>query len=78
MKRNVFGEPRPANAEEIGQALNELMIDPEQAWVVVDEEDAGFFADVIGEDDTSFQAGPFEDRHDLDTALEANGLDVSD
>ena len=76
MKRNVFGEPRPANSDEIGQAIDELHIDPSQAWVIVDEEeDNSLFAEVIGEDDRAFQAGPFESREVLNAALAANGIE---
>lgn len=74
MRRNAFGEPRPENSAEISQALDELLIDPSQVMVLVDQEEDGLFAEVIGEDDKSFQAGPFSDRGALDKALEENGI----
>ena len=78
MNRNVFGEPRPANSNEIAQALDELLIDPSTVMVIVDEEDNGHFAEVIGEDDKTFTAGPFDNRAKLDAALAENGIEDFD
>lgn len=74
MKRSAFGEPRPKTADEIGTALDELHIDPSQAMAIIDEEEDGFFAEVIGEESGDFQAGPFETKSDLISALSANNI----
>lgn len=76
MNRNTFGEPRPANSDEIGEALDEKMIDPSSVMVIVDQEDDGLYAEIIGEDDATFQAGPFTDRESLNAALTANGIEL--
>lgn len=75
MKRNIFGDPRPANSDEIGQAIDELHVDPSNAWVIVDEEESGLYAEIIGENDRAFQAGPFESREALNAALTENGIE---
>lgn len=84
MKRNSFGDPQPASAEEIIQALEEVDLTAEFAQAEIfdatDEEPpfAGWCAEISDMDtgDNRICTLGFETRQALDAALEAAGIQL--
>lgn len=77
MKRNMFGHPRPADFDELTEAMDERGYDPSQCSVMIDYEEAGdeWFAEIIdGETGSSFTTLGFTDVDNLKKDLKAVGF----
>ncbi len=84
MRRNYFGEPLPATAEEIIQVLDERDLQAEfaqaQIYDAQDEEEPfrGWVAEISDADtgENRFSTLGFETRDALDAALDAAGIQL--
>ena len=84
MRRNAFGQPQPATAEEIIAAMDELELEAEFAQAEIfdgRDQDApfnGWCADISDADsgENRFCTLGFETRSALDQTLEAAGIQL--
>jgi hypothetical protein len=81
MKRNAFGQPRPATLDEIDEALGEVGLEAEEAQAIITDDAEGpppncFFALISHMDDGSreFETLAFPDKEALIEGL--NGLGI--
>lgn len=81
MFRNKFGEPKPADFDELQEAIDELNLNPVQCMVTVSDNSGdndpynGWTADIIGEDDVSLETAAWSSKDDLLKDLEAAGFE---
>ncbi len=74
MKRNIFGEPRPADYDELIEAIDEKGINPTQSVAFVEEESSGWSAELLdGEADASITTVAWSSLEELKQQLEAVG-----
>lgn len=85
MFRNQFGEPKPANAEELREAIDDLGLKPGSCAAIIAEPDpddkppfVGWTAEISGDDEEGdtvvLNTAGFESREALIEALSEHGI----
>ncbi len=82
MFRNKFGEPKPANPDQLTAAIDELNINPATAMVLIEDSRhaekpfTGWTAEIVDEDDVTLNTAGWEDCDHLEAALEQLGFEA--